>query len=93
MANHPMIRKVIPAAVAVALVALSGCTSGQNFDVEGAANRNPDKIEIINNVDGHPNLVRLCVDGVALLTTSHGPYASNVLRMPEWDASFCGVVK
>lgn len=77
---------------AVAVAALGGCTRGQAHDLEGVPFRNPDKAEIINNVDGHPNLVRLCVDGTAFITTSNGDgrYAPNVLRMPEWDAEFCG---
>ena len=52
----------------------------------------PDKLEIISNVDKHPNFVRLCIDGLAFRTisTDHSGLASPAVeRVPEWDITFC----
>ncbi len=61
---------------------------GQSRDVEGVEFRDADRIEGFNNVDEHPNLVRLCIGGLAFVTTTreHIPFE----RVPEWDESFCG---
>lgn len=48
----------------------------------------PDKLEVIVNVDLHPNIVRLCVDGLAFMTisSSHSGYATPAIQaMPVWD--------
>jgi len=67
-----------------ALLAVSGCTAANERDLEGVNIQNPAKAEIYANLDGHPNIVRLCVDGVALLTTTRE--LDGVQRIPEWDA-------
>jgi hypothetical protein len=46
----------------------------------------PDSIEVFRNVQLHPNLARICIDGVAFLTTTRDLDA--VDRIPEWD-EFC----
>lgn len=70
---------------ALAAAALSGCdTTSNNADLKGVEYRKPDKIEGYQNVDGQPNVTRLCIDGVAFLTNSREQ--DSVLRVPEWDA-------
>lgn len=70
-----------------ALILGAACT-GNNFrDVEGVPSADADSYKLWNNVDGHPNLVRVCADGVAFLTTTRDYTA--VVRIPEWD-KFCG---
>lgn len=76
--------RTVAAVLAVAgALALTGC--GNNFrDVEGVPSRDADSYAVFNNVDGHPNLVRVCADGVAFLTTTREYTA--VQRVPEWDS-------
>lgn len=45
----------------------------------------PDRVDLFYNLDTHPNVVRLCIDGVAIMTTSR-EYGDAVTRVPEWDA-------
>lgn len=79
----------IAATGAVATVLLTGCVAENQRDLEGVNGKEPDKIEIYRNIDQHPNLVRICIDKVALLTTSR-ENGQNLIRVPEWDVSFCG---
>lgn len=73
---------------AVALLALAGC--GDTFrDLEGVKGKDPDRVEIVYNVDGYPNVVRICVDKVAFGTTTRDAQAA-IFRVPEWDVPFCG---
>ena len=44
----------------------------------------PDQVDLFYNLDTHPNIVRLCIDGVAIMTTSRE--FEPVQRVPEWDA-------
>ncbi|GAA4258390.1 hypothetical protein [Dactylosporangium darangshiense] len=84
--------KVVAAVVAVAVaVALGGCSSddANAHDLKGVPWKTPDKIEVYANVDGHPNITRVCIDGVAFATTSRDA-GQNFMRVPEWDVSFCG---
>lgn len=70
-------------ALLVPLLALAGCGANER-DLEGVHIKNPAKAEIYANLDQHPNIVRLCIDGVALMTTTRDLNA--VQRVPEWDA-------
>lgn len=77
------VRTATLALATLAVLGLTGC--GNNFrDVEGVPSHDADSYAIWNNVDGHPNLVRVCADGVAFLTTTRDYTA--VQRVPEWDA-------
>jgi aspartokinase len=71
--------------VAVALIAvLAGCDSSNNFrDVEGVASRDPDKVEVYNNVDRNPNVTMICIHGVAFVTTTRD--YDSILRVRELD--------
>lgn len=73
----------------VATLVLSGCAGDTFRDLEGVKGQDPQKVEIIYNVDGYPNIVRICVDKVAFATTTRDAQAA-IFRVPEWDVSFCG---
>lgn len=74
-----------------ALLVLGACSSGNNFrDVKGVKSQNPDLIQNYNNMDKHPNLGKVCIDGVAFLTTTRDYDA--VTRVPEWDKTCPGYV-
>lgn len=49
----------------------------------------PDVLVVFQNVDQHPTIVKLCLDGVAFRTisTAHSQGGLNqaVERVPEWD--------
>lgn len=66
----------------VAMIVLSACGSNQR-DLEGIPLKEPDKVEIYANLDDHPNIVRICVGGIAFATTSRDYNA--IMRVPEWD--------
>lgn len=73
--------------VTTALVTLAGC--GSNYrDLENVPLSQPDKVEIYANLDGHPNIARLCIDGRAFITTTRSGKGSWA-RAPYWD-SWCG---
>lgn len=83
----------LPVVVALAGFALlvAGCGDGQQVrDVEDIPAQDPAKVEIYNNVDQYPNIVRVCIDGVAFATTTRE--YEPVLRVPEWDSTFCETV-
>jgi len=86
--NFKGAKKTTLALLAFALLALTGC--GDTFrDLEGVKGQDPSKVEIIYNVDGFPNIVRICVDKVAFATTTREAQAA-IFRVPEWDVPFCG---
>jgi hypothetical protein len=74
--------------IVVILGLMAGCGSSRR-DLNGVPNQDPQKAEMYANVDGYPNIVRICVDGVAFATTTRN-YGDAIMRVPEWDASFCG---
>lgn len=80
-------------AIALASLALLAGACGQApwetslKDVEGAQVQDPDYITLTNNVDKHPNVVFLCTEGLAFVTTTR-PDFSALTRVPERD-DFC----
>ena len=79
-------RVVVLAAVALAATG-AACTPGNNFrDVEGVKSQDPDLIESYNNLDGHPNIAKVCIDGVAFATTTRENNAA-IQRIPDWDST------
>lgn len=76
-------RKLATAAVAVVAVGLLAGCGDQRKDLEGVPSKDPDKIEVYMNVDTHPNIVRVCIGGVAFATISRD--YNSILRVPEWD--------
>jgi hypothetical protein len=71
---------------AVAGVAgLAACSPGNNFrDIEGVDSQRPDSIEVFSNVDRHPNIAKLCIDGVAFATTTREGNSA-IMRVESWD--------
>ena len=86
-----MTKRTVAAGLAVlTLVALGGCGSSRR-DLNGIPTTDPQKAEMYANVDGYPNIVRLCIDHVAFATTTREA-AGAFMRVPEWDVSFCGAI-
>ena len=77
-------------AIAVGGLLLGACSSRDNFrDVEGVRSQRPDSIEVFSNVDRHPNIAKICIDGVAFATTTReGNSAIN--RVEGWDKTCPG---
>ena len=75
--------KLFIAGAGIAMVAVA-CGGQNNFrDVKGVKSQNPDLIQNYNNMDQHPNIGKVCIDGVAFLTTTRA--YQPVTRVPEWD--------
>lgn len=66
-----------------ALAVLPSCSTTLQ-DLEGIEAQHPDKIEFFQSVDGYPNIGRVCIDGVAFVTTTR-EYGDAINRIPEWD--------
>jgi hypothetical protein len=79
-----MVKRVVIGVVA-GLIALgaSGCGRDNFRDVEGVPSQNPDKIELYNNVDKHPNIVMVCIHGVAFVTTTRD--YNSIMRVADLD--------
>jgi hypothetical protein len=82
-----IVAALMAGALMTGIVACGGQDKSNNGDLKGVLFHRPDKIEGYTNVDGQPNLVRLCIDGVAFMTTSRD--YSSTIRVPEWD-HWCG---
>ncbi len=69
----------------IAVVALAGCNNATSADLKNVPYAKPDSIKVWENIDGHPNIARLCLDGVAFATTSRDASAAAAQRVPDWD--------
>lgn len=77
-------RRILAVGALAALALLTGCSDANQKDVKGVqAKSNPDNVTAWANIDQHPNIVRLCADGIAFLTTSREALPAQ--RLPEWD--------
>lgn len=75
--------KYVIAAV-LGLIALGACSPGNNFrDVEGVKSERPELVRNFNNMDAHPNIGMVCIEGVAFFTTTRD--YTPIGRVPEWD--------
>lgn len=67
-------RKFVIACIAASTLALSGCGQApweqSLLDLEGVQVSDPDSITLYNNVDQHPNLAVICIDGMTFVTTT-----------------------
>lgn len=54
----------------VLLLSVVACSNQTVRDLEGVPVQDPDKIEVIVNVDTFPNMTVLCVHGVGFVTTT-----------------------
>lgn len=87
-------------AALIVSAALAGCGTNNFRDLEGVPSKNPDKVELFNNLDGHPNLALVCIHGVAFITTTRGGGDTGtgnggddaVNRVPELDRQCPGSV-
>ena len=72
--------------VAAGAIALSvGACNRDNFrDLEGVKSQEPDQVELYSNVDRHPNIVKVCIDGVAFATTTREGNSA-IMRVDDWD--------
>lgn len=78
--------KRLKIAALTAMVALSLTACGMNDsmrDYEEAKVKDPDSVTLWNNIDLHPNIARMCTDGVAWATTTRD--YDGITRVPEWD--------
>lgn len=73
------------------LLAASSCDSANSHDVTGISYVQPDSTTVWANIDQHPNVARVCLDGLAFATTSRDGYAADQ-RVVEWD-KFCPPAK
>ncbi|WP_055480827.1 hypothetical protein [Sphaerimonospora mesophila] len=102
-----MARSVVAgwAGAILAVLLLAGCSSDQLGDRGGKEGAPPDKvgdvdhIEVFRNADSFPNIARICVEGLAFVSTSSGKRGESgvanpaLLRVPEWDAKCRGYAK
>ena len=93
-------KKLNPGLVIVGMVAATGmlgitlaaCGNDSNAstgDLTGIPATRPEKIRAFNNIDGHPNLVELCIGNRAWITTSRQA-GENLTRFPDDDIAYCG---
>lgn len=97
---HSRKRRFLAFLTAVALIfALGACSDGDDASkadikepkqegksVPGDYSvRVPDRLTVHQNVDLHPNLVELCIDGLGFVTTSR-LYGDSFERVEKWDA-------
>jgi hypothetical protein len=80
--------------IAAIVFGVAGCGSfneqnATSGDLKGVTADRPQKIRAFNNIDRHPNIVELCIDGRAFLTTSRLA-GVNLMRFPDDDQQFCG---
>jgi hypothetical protein len=86
---------IVGLSAALALVSCTGQNSfnggGGNKDVEKIQPKNADSYELINNVDKYPNIVIVCVHGVAFVTTTRDAQAA-IQHIVEMDRNCPGYV-
>jgi hypothetical protein len=81
-------RNAVVAAAALGL--LGACSPGNNFrDLEGIKSQEPDSVEVFSNVDKHPNIAKVCIDGVAFATTTREGNSA-IMRVESWDRTCPG---
>lgn len=65
---------------------IAGCASPQYDDLQNVNPSYPNYVALYINLAGHPNIAKVCIDGVAFATTTRDYNA--IMRVPQWDA-FC----
>lgn len=77
------------AALFIAGLFLAGCGADSNSltggwgDLENIKPEDPYNVHVYRNVDGFPNVVTLCIKGVAFATTTRD--LNSIFRVEEWD--------
>lgn len=77
------------AIVAVTLLTATACSNQAIRDLEGVPIQDPEKVEIIVNVDRFPNITAMCIHGAGFATTTREA-AGAIIRVEEWDSSLHG---
>jgi hypothetical protein len=73
---------VLAGALGFGAVACTPPWEGSIRDLEDAEVRDAD-VTVYNNINRHPNIARVCTDGVAWVTTSRE--FDSLERMEDWD--------
>lgn len=89
-------KKYLLIALSAAVTPLAACGGTATYaDLENVPAATPTKIEAYTNIDKHPNLVRLCIDGKAFITTSRK--GAGAWRRADYFDAWCstdaGVLK
>jgi len=74
------------------LLGASDCQPTEERDLEGVHLQDPQKTEIYANVNGHPNIVVMCIHGIAFATTTR-ENGQNFMRVEDLDGPLCGTTK
>lgn len=94
-------RRLVAGSIAAVALLIAGCLEqdasktdigepqfrGDAIPADFAAEA-PEVLTVFQNVDNHPTIVRVCLDGVAFRTVStnhQNGFTSAVERVPEWD--------
>ena len=79
-------------ALALASIVLTGCSQQQWRDLEDKTQTEPDKVRLVTNVDGYPNVVALCIEGAGFVTTTRENSSAALRHIEKWDApsGWCG---
>lgn len=74
--------------LAIAALAVAGC-GAEIRDLEGVTISDPDKAEVYSNLDEHPNVVRLCIDGEVVVTTTRDGQSALQFAPDGWWEDWC----
>lgn len=88
--RHLLQRGALVAAATVLL--LTGCDQQQWRDLENQTQTEPDRVRLVTNVDGYPNVVALCINGAGFATTTRDAQGA-IMRVEAWDKSWCGAAQ
>ena len=69
----------------VSMASCSALSHNQERDLKGVRFQNPQKTQGYTNVNQHPNVVALCINGAGFATTTRSYDA--LTRVEVWDAS------
>jgi hypothetical protein len=93
--------RTVAAGALIALVGLTvaACADGgpigsaqEARDLKGVPITDPDKVRMVANVNLHPTMVALCIEGAGFISTSRDASAAALQPVPSWDApnGWCG---
>jgi len=79
---------IVVAGIIATVLLVAGCSgTPQMDDLKGINPQYPNYAALYVNVDGHPNVMMLCIQGVGIMTTTR-EYGSAAQLVPQWNA-FC----
>lgn len=77
--------KIFAGLAIITVVALGGCGGQQVRDLEGVTQTDPDKVRLVTNIDGYPNVVAICVEGEGFAATTRDNSQAALQHIPEWS--------